>query len=109
MSRVIPLFKLSKDQPHMDWCPAALTLLETAPDRIAVLKQYIRRFRPMRWSGSLAATMETRLPLLHAMKTHIDPAVATLATTEEACLKSEIHRVREHETQEDRVSDERFE
>lgn len=109
MARVIALSKGTEDEPHMEWRPEALALLEKAPDRVAVLKQYIRRFRPMRWSGSLAATMETRLPLLRALKTHIDPAVATLATTEEARLKSEIHRVREHETQEDRVTDERFE
>ena len=109
MARVITLFKSEEDKPRMEWHAGALALLEKAPDRVAALKQFIRRFRPTSWSGSRAAAMETRLPLLHALKTYADPAIAALAAADEAQLKSEIDREREYETREDRLTDERFE
>jgi len=108
-ARLITLYKGKGDEPPLEWHAGALALLQKAPDRIAVLKQFIRRFRPMSWSGSRAAAMETRVPLLRVLESHADPAIAALAKADGARLKSEIEREREQETREDRASDERFE
>jgi hypothetical protein len=109
MARVITLYKSKEDEPPLEWHPGALALLEKAPDHVAVLNQFVRRFRPMSWSGSRAAAMETRLPLLRALEAHADPAIAALAKADGTRLESEIERERERETRDDRASDERFE
>jgi hypothetical protein len=109
MAGVIPLYKGKEDEPRVEWHPMATALLGKAPDRVAVLTEFVRRFRPMMWSGSRAAVMETRLPLLHALQTNTDPALVALATAEEASLKIEIQHDRENETRRDRYADERFE
>jgi hypothetical protein len=109
LARMISVFKGTEDGPHMEWNESALALLARAPDRIAILEQFLRRLRPMSWSGSRAVVMEARLPLLRALKTYADPAVAALATTDEARLKSEIEVEKEHERRKDRITDERFE
>jgi hypothetical protein len=110
VASVIPWFQGQEDQPSQSvWSAAALALLDKAPDRIAVLRQFVRRFRPMSWSGSRAATMETRLPLLRQLESHADSAVAAFAKAEEALFKKEIDQERERETQDDKANDERFE
>jgi hypothetical protein len=109
MARVVGLFKGTEDEPQTEWTDGALAVLENAPDRAAVLKEFFRRLRPMSWSGSRAVAMEMRLPLLHTLKAHADPTIVALATAEETRLRAEIDIEREHERQEDRQADERFE
>jgi hypothetical protein len=110
VASVIPWSQSQEDRPSQSvWSAAALAVLDKAPDRIAVLKQFVRRFRPMSWSGSRAAAMETRLPLLRQLELHVDPAIAAFAKAEGALFKKEIDRERERETQDDKANDERFE
>ena len=53
--------------------------------------------------------MEMRLPLLKILEEHPDTTVATFAKTDGERLKREIVQEREHETERDKASDERFE
>lgn len=109
MARVVPLFNVDNEQGPLDWSPAALAVLNKAPDGVAVLRQLVRRFRPMRWSGSRAVAMETRLPLLVQLEKHPDPTVAAFAKADGVRLKTEIENERAQENREDKANDERFE
>jgi hypothetical protein len=109
MASVVTIQGRAQDQAELGWSAAALAMLEKAPDRIAVLKQLVQRFRPTSWSGSLAAEMETRSPLLRKLEAHADPAVAAFAKSNECRLKEEIEKIRQQETKRDKDSDERFE
>jgi hypothetical protein len=107
MARVVTLFNQVGGQ--IEWSVAALAILDRAPDRPAVLKRFVRRLRPMTWSGSLAAAMETRLPLLRKLETHEDLEIAAFAKSDVAHLTKEIELQREQETRNDKENDERFE
>jgi hypothetical protein len=110
MAKVMPFFEGQTDQPsECSWSATALAILDQAPDRVTTLRQFVCRFRPMSWSGSRAAVMETRLPLLRQLESHADPALVAFAKAEGARFKKEIDRERERETQEDKANDERFE
>jgi hypothetical protein len=107
---VIPIFTGQQDHPSPSvWSAAALAILDKAPDRVAALRHFVCRFRPRSWSGSGAAAMETRLPLLRQLETHADPDVATFAKADGARLRKEIDQERERETKDDKANDERFE
>jgi hypothetical protein len=109
LAQVVPLYKGKEDAGQLDWNPAALALLDKAPDHVAVLQQFVRRFRPMRWSGSRAVAMATRLPLLAQLENHPDPTVADFAKADGARLRTEIVNERARETKDDKANDERFE
>jgi hypothetical protein len=109
MAGVVTLYATDEEKPRLDWNAGALAILEKSPDRIAVLKQFVCRFRPRSWSGSRAAAMEARLPLLRTLEKHSDPAIAQFAKTDGARLKKEADEERKWETRDDRASDERFE
>jgi hypothetical protein len=109
LAQVVPLYKGNQDQGQLDWNPTALAVLDKAPDRVAVLRQYVRRFRPMRWSGSRAVAMASRLPLLAQLENHPDPAVADFVKSDGARLRKEIENERAQETKDDKANDERFE
>jgi hypothetical protein len=88
---------------------SALVILDNAPDRVAALRQFVYRSRPRSWSGSRAAAMGTRLPLLRQLYAHPDPDVAAFAKADGARLRIEIDREREQETKDDKANDGRFE
>jgi hypothetical protein len=109
IASLITLFRPASPATPHEWTEMALKLLARAPDRVAVLKQYVRRFRPRSWSGSLALAMEAPLAPLRALEAHSDSAVAAFARAESVRLRREMEKVRRHETKEDKQADERFE
>jgi hypothetical protein len=109
LAQVVPLYKGKEDAAPLDWNAGALAILDKAPDRIAVLRRFVCRFRPMRWSGSRAVAMASRLPLLAQLETHADPAIADFAKSDGARLRKEIENERGRETKDDKANDERFE
>ena len=109
MAGIVTLYASGEDEPPLDWNDMALAILDKSPDRMAVLKQFVSRFRPSSWSGSRAAAMETRLPLLGKLEKHTDPTVAQFAKADGARLREEVDEERKWETRKDRASDERFE
>ena len=80
-----------------------------APDPLAVVQQFVRRFRPSMWSGSMVSILEGRQPLLEALKNHRDPMVAAFVTARIGDLKKEVEEWRKEETARDQQRDERFE
>jgi hypothetical protein len=91
------------------WTNVALAVLKKAPDRVAVLKEFIRRFSPMSWSGSRATTMAANLKLLDELEGYSDPTVTGFVAREKVLLNEEIEAERRAETLADRAHDERFE
>jgi len=97
------------EAPALSWSETALALLDKAPKKADVLKKLVRHFRPMSWSGSRAAIMEARLPLLKLLEEHPDAAIVAFAKADGQRLKEEIAQERKHETERDKATDERFE
>lgn len=93
--------------PHFSKC--ALRLLDKAPDRVEVLRQLIRQFRPSGWSGSLAAIIEANAKLLDELDTYPDPAVVEFLAQEKVRLRQAIDHERELEDVTNRQDSERFE
>jgi hypothetical protein len=91
------------------WSEQAKALLARAPEPRAVLAAFIRRFRPMSWSGSLAALIEANARLLDSVESHVPSGLMPFVTEAKAQLAREIARQRQWETEEDRARDGRFE
>jgi hypothetical protein len=93
----------------VQWTPAAQALLGEAPDRAAVLDQFLNQFLPVGWSGSLAAILDARAALLIGLFKHHDRHLAERAARAHEKLQLRIAAEREMETREHRSRDERFE
>ena len=91
------------------WTNIALAMLERAHDRVAVLKEFIRRFRPTGWSGSRFTVLASNAKLLDELEGYSDPRFIEFVAQEKVRLGKEIEEARRLETTEDRASDERFE
>jgi hypothetical protein len=84
-------------------------MLRKAPDRLAILKNFISRFTPSSWIGSRAAIVESRLPLLDQLRELMDQSFSESIRDARAELVDEIARSRKWETERDSERDERFE
>lgn len=93
----------------LKWRPAALRLLVEAPEPIALAKVFLERFHPSGWSGSLAAILALRVPLLEQLAVHENPGIAIWAKDSLISYQMLINRTRESEAKESRARDERFE
>jgi len=91
------------------WSEQARALLAHAPDPKSVLTVFVNRFRPMSWSGSRAALMESNARLLDCLEMEILENLMPFVVEAKDQLVREIARARQSETEEDRARDERFE
>ena len=91
------------------WTSAALALLKKAPRQIAVLREFVRRFSPMSWSGSRATIMAANVKLLDEPEGYSDPTLIEFIAREKEVLNREIEAERREETLADRIRNERFE
>lgn len=108
IARVITIATRKTDAAPMEWTPVARHLLDRAPDRVAVLGQYVRQFGRI-WPGAELNAVESHVRLLDEYTTHDDSAVATFATREGARVRAAIAIARQQETATSRERDERFE
>lgn len=99
----------SREDPDVEWAPAALRLVAAAHDPIQVLEIFYDKLAPSSWSGSRADIMARRLPLIAMLKGDPNPAIAAWATKTEPRLEKRIEQEREWEASLDRERDERFE
>jgi hypothetical protein len=90
------------------WSDQAAALIAGAPDPKKVLATFIARFRPMSWSGSRAALMEANARLLDGIAS-LTPSLEPFAMAAKAQFMEEVAAERQHETEHDRIKDERFE
>jgi len=91
------------------WTNIALALLKKAPNRVAVLKEFVRRFSPLSWSGSRATIVASNAKLLDELEGDSDPAFIEFVAQEKVRLGKEIEAERRLESSADRARDERFE
>ena len=76
------------------WTNIALAVLKKAPDRVAVLKEFVRRFRLMSWSGSRATILATNVKLLDELGGYFDPTFIEFIAREKVLLNKEIEAER---------------
>jgi len=109
MASVVTLFRQGIENTGLELSEIAQALLDRAPHRLVVVNEYVQRFRPHNYSGSLAAAMEVALAPLRHLEDDAEAAVAAFAKAEGIRLRQEIEKVRQRETESDRQTDERFE
>ncbi len=93
----------------LQWSSLAREILKRAPDRLAVLKELVRSFQPLAWSGSRATIIESRLPLLDDPLVKDDATLAAFVEEKQTELKRVVENERRAETERDKARDERFE
>ncbi|WP_442637067.1 hypothetical protein [Rossellomorea marisflavi] len=98
-----------KRNNSLQWTPLALKIIENSDEPLKILDTYKYSFAPRSWSGSLAAEMEKRLPLIDELKEHQDKSVANWAIKQQLVLEDAIRQEREKELNEERRRNERFE
>jgi len=91
------------------WSDQAMVLLLNAPDFRSVLAEFVRRFRPMSWSGSRAALMEANVPLLEILEAEVPEEFLPTIAAAKNQLEQDVAIERQYETERDRARDERFE
>lgn len=109
LARVMRFSTTSDDDHANGWSPAALRLIEVAPEPVKVLDTFLERFRPNGWSGSLADILASRMPLIDTLKQHSNPAIAAWANQHAPTYAAYIETQRDCEAAEDRVRDQAFE
>jgi hypothetical protein len=91
------------------WKEVALALLDRAPNKIGVLKQYIYQFRPWSYSGPQSAAWEVNAKLLDGFENHTDAELAEFARNEREKLRTTLDELRQEELKSERRDNERFE
>lgn len=102
-------FKPNHNSDLRHWKELALALLESSPDKIEVLKQYIYHFRPMSWSGPRSVSWEANAKLLDVLEDHADLKLAEFARAEREKLRAMLDDLRREELASERHDNERFE
>lgn len=102
-------YQTAAENGGVEWTPLALEMLKRAPDAVSVLETFVNRFSPTSWSGSRAAIVESRVPLLDQLDVLNNPALAEFVAKIRPELSEEIARMRKWENEQDRERDERFE
>jgi hypothetical protein len=105
----ITAYQPCEQDDMFEWTQLSLTIIDNAPDVIAVLNKLKSTIRPMSYRGSRSETMHKRLRLLSSLKSHKNPLVAEWACNAERDFEEEIRSVRTKEQESHRSRDERFE
>lgn len=105
----ITLFRRPEEKAPRQWTPAARLVLQKAPDPVQVLAEFLRRFRPLAWSGSRAAIIESNAHMLDELDFAGDAAVIDFVQQAKKGLMEAVAEEQRWETQRDRRRDERFE
>jgi hypothetical protein len=105
----ISCFRRPADESPLAWTSLALQLLAKAPSSVDVAKEFVARFHPTSFSGSLAAQLESRAKLLDDLDVSSDSTLAKYVAEVRAELAQKIEARRRTETERDRSQSERFE
>jgi len=107
-ARGVTAFQASGDG-RQQWTDTALKLLDKAPDRVEVLKNLIRQFSPVGWTGSRASIVELNAKLLDDLASYPDSALAEFISQEKTRHAQAVQVERQTEALFERARDERFE
>ena len=105
----VTAFQWSGEAGHPQWSGIARKLLDRAPDRVAVLKEFVRKFSPTAWTGSRAVIVQANTGLLDELAAYADPALAEFIAKEKVRLSQVVEEERTMQLLIDRERDERFE
>jgi len=105
LAREIRLLAKRDPPEEWTWTPLALHLIEKAPSRADVLKEFSWRLHPRSWSGSLADVLTPYLQAVRKLSDHDDPVVREWVIRQADYLTRQI----EQERQQERRADETFE
>jgi len=108
VSMIIP-YQKNRESDVVEWKPLSLRFIEGSDDPTIILNELKKSFYPFSGSGSLARTLETRLPLIGELKKHGDPRVVDWAKEEEKIFQETIILEKERELNDERSWNERFE
>jgi DNA-binding transcriptional regulator YdaS (Cro superfamily) len=90
------------------WTGLSLQLLDRAPTRIEVLKQYVAQMELTKWRVPAETTL-ANITLLDTLRTHIDPSLEWFIVREIARLERVVDAQRRTDREAERERDERFE
>ena len=107
-SKMVP-FGRNPQTDTVAWKTSALTLLDHAPNKIEVLRQYIRHFQPMSWSGSKSATWEKNVRLLDEFEKYPDGKLAKFAAERKKELTASLDELKLQELASEQSENETFE
>lgn len=107
-ARMVPFVKAPNSEKPQ-WKPSALALLERAPNKIEVLKNYIHHFEPMSWSGPRSVTWEANVRLLDHFENHTDVVLAAFARLRRNELRRFLDNLKREELESEKRENERFE
>lgn len=103
-SAIVPFTK-REGEAELSWTPLAIRLLDSAPDRLAVLSTFGSHLYPHSGSGSLAQELENRRVLPRTFLSDADQRVVAWARTQDA----ELVRLAKQERLSERRTDGSFE
>ncbi|HWR34376.1 MAG TPA: hypothetical protein VN622_00725 [Clostridia bacterium] len=109
LAAAITPFRGADELGKRSWTALAMSLLDHAPDKVQVLREYVAKFVPMSWSGSRWAIIETNLRLLDDLKSNFEGSVHDFILMQRERLLREIEFDKEWELSRSRAKDERFE
>jgi hypothetical protein len=103
----IAAIRRDTDGPH--WTEIARKIIDKSPDRVQVLRKFIRQFRLPGWDAPPSESGQSDLRLLDDLATHAYPEVAEFAKNEKARLLQAIAASKEIRPPVYMQPDERFE
>jgi hypothetical protein len=103
------LFSRANDQTPHEWPPIAKTLLERAPDPVAVFNVISARLWPTSFTGSVASKYESRVQLLDKLPIGNDSALVAAVKAARAELVARAEKERRDELEEGLALSGRFE
>jgi hypothetical protein len=106
---VVSAFIVSTEDDLVGWAPIAPRLAHSASDPIAVMREFVARFRPRVWSGSRSAVLDANANLLDKFDTRGNLVLAAFIATQKDVLKEEARTELQFETERHKNRDERFE
>lgn len=109
MSKAVTYLAISEVDGAVEWAPIAIKMLQRAPDPMIVFESFVERFSPSSWSGSRAAIIEARLPLLDRLDSLGNASFQKFADKARPQIMREIESIRRWEDERDSERDERFE
>ena len=109
MTRVLEPFTKRHEVGPYEWKPVVYRILERAPELDVVLDNFSRSLRPMSWSGSRAAILQSRAILFEKLLDHENVEVQSWARSQRSLLQEESKEERRMESRYERDRNESFE
>ncbi len=106
---VIQPFRRAQQSEPLQWTELALRLIDKAPDRNAVLTQFMGKIMPQQRSGSRVEILTSKAKLIDDLMSHPDESVRAFLIKEKARFDKDLKAARDWETKHARESDQRFE